>query len=128
MNKLFVVFMVMVGVINFLPVLGVLSAARIADAYDVVVTGNDMEILLRHRALLFGIVGGFIFYSLYNPAMQGAAMTLAGISMIGFLLLVIMVGGHNAAINRIMLADVVGIACLAGAIVIKYFVAAGGAE
>ncbi len=126
MNKVFVLLMVMVGVINFLPVLGVLSAERIAGAYDVEIAGKDMEILLRHRALLFGIVGGFVFYSLYNPAMQGAALTLAGISMLGFLVILFSVGGHNAALNRIMLADVVGIACLAGAVAIKYFAAAGG--
>ena len=122
MNKLFILLVVIVGIINFLPLLGILSAERIAAAYDVEVAGSDMEILLRHRSLLFGIVGGFVFYSLYNPAMQGAALTLAGVSMVGFLVLVFVVGGHNAALNRIMLADVVGIACLVGAVVIKYFV------
>ena len=125
MNKLYILLVVAVGIINFLPVLGVLSAERIAGAYDVEVAGNDMEILLRHRALLFGIVGGFVFYSLFNPAMQGAALTLAGISMVGFLVLVFMVGGHNAALQRIMLADVAGIACLAGAIAIKVFAQGG---
>lgn len=119
MNKLYILLVVSVGIINFLPVLGVLSAERIATAYDVEVAGSDMEILLRHRALLFGIVGGFVFYSLFNPAMQGAALTLAGISMVGFLVLVFVVGEQNAALNRILLADVAGIVCLAGAIAIK---------
>ena len=126
MSKLLILLMALVGLINFLPVLGVLSADRIAAAYDVEVVGSDMEILLRHRALLFGIVGGFVFYSLYNPAMQGAALTLAGVSMVGFLVLVFAVGGHNAALNRIVMADVVGIACLAGAVLLKYFVMPGG--
>ena len=125
MNKLLFLLMLLVGVINFLPVLGVLSADRIAAAYDVEVVGSDMEILLRHRALLFGIVGGFVLYSLYNPALQGAALTLAGISMVGFLVLVFSVGGHNAALNRIVIADVAGIACLAGAVLLKYFIIPG---
>jgi hypothetical protein len=120
MSKVLALLLIIVGLINFLPVLGVLSAERLTQAYSTPILGSDLEILMRHRALLFGIVGGFVLFSVFSPAYQGAAMTLAGISMLGFLLLVFQVGGHNAAIHKVMLFDVAGLVCLAAALVVKY--------
>ena len=62
------ILLVIAGLINFLPVIGILSAGRIAGAYDVEVEGPDLELLLRHRALLFGLVGGFLLASVVVPA------------------------------------------------------------
>jgi hypothetical protein len=43
--------------INFLPVTGALSGKRIQALYGVAVEDSNSEILMRHRAVLFGIVG-----------------------------------------------------------------------
>ena len=112
--------LIVVGLINFLPILGVLSADRLSQAYNTPITSPDLEILMRHRALLFGIVGGFVLYAVFVPAYQGAAMLMAGVSMFGFLLLVWQVGGYNTALRKVMLVDVVGILCLAATTVLKY--------
>ena len=46
------------GLINLAPAIGVLSAARIERLYGLSVSGQpDLEILLRHRAALFGLLG-----------------------------------------------------------------------
>jgi hypothetical protein len=113
------VLLFLVGAINFLPVLGVLSGARIAQTYSVAVAGNDLEILLRHRALLFGVIGGFVFYSLFVPVMQWPAMVMAGISMVGFLVLMWQVGGYNESLTKVMWVDVVGIVLLFAAVLLK---------
>lgn len=109
-----------VGVINFLPVLGVLSAARLSQAYAIELDGNDLVILLRHRALLFGIIGGFILYSVFVPGYQAAAMVMAALSMLGYIFLLWQEGGYNASLHKVMLVDIVGILCLAAAAVLKY--------
>jgi hypothetical protein len=109
-----------VGVINFLPVLGVLSAARLSQAYAIELDGNDLVILMRHRALLFGIVGGFILYSAFVPGYQAAAMVMAALSMLGYIFLLWQEGGYNASLHRIMLVDIAGIICLAAAAVLKF--------
>ena len=119
MPKAISILLFVVGVINFLPVMGVLSASRLAEAYSIQLLGNDLVILMRHRALLFGIVGGFVLYSVFVPAMQPAAMVMAGISMAGFLFFLWQEGGYNAALHKVMIADIVGIACLAGAVILK---------
>ena len=102
----------LVALINLLPVFGVLSAERLADGYGVEIASAELEILLRHRALLFGIVGGFVLASLWLPAYRGAALLLAGISMVGFLLLAAQVGAYGPALGRVVRADIVGVLAL----------------
>ncbi len=121
MSKAFLVLLFLVGLINFLPVLGALSAERLAQAYSIEVVGSDLEILLRHRALLFGIVGGFILVSVFIPVYQGAAMIIGAVSMVGFLVLALQVGDYNAALQKVLWIDVGGIVLLAAAAVLKVF-------
>ena len=119
MSKVIGFCLVIVGLINFLPVIAVVSAQRLESAYDVALSSNDLIILMRHRALLFGLLGGFILFSVYSPSYQSAAMLMAGISMVGFAVLAHSVGGFNAAMNKVLVADYVGIVFLIIAVVLK---------
>ncbi len=124
MSKLVSILLIVVGVINFLPVFAVLSATNLEQAYSVELANNDLIILMRHRALLFGIIGGFILFSVFAPSYQTPAMIMAAVSMIGFLYLAWTVGGYNDAISQIAMIDSAGIVCLALAAILK-FVAIG---
>ncbi len=108
-----------VALINLLPVLGLLSAERLAQGYGITITDNDLHILLRHRALMFGIIGGFMIYALFVPAAQVAAMVMAGISMVGFLVLALTLGPYNDALRTVVVVDIVGIVALAIAAVLR---------
>ncbi|MDJ0879022.1 MAG: hypothetical protein QNI86_10450 [Halieaceae bacterium] len=119
MEKTITVLLILVGLINFLPVAGVLSADRIASAYMVEVAGPDLEILLRHRALLFGALGGFILYAAFTPMLQWPAMILAAVSMIGFLVLVWSVGNSNTSLIVVAMVDLVGIVLLLATVTLK---------
>jgi hypothetical protein len=120
MNTTISILLIIVGVINFLPVIGVLSAEKLHGAYSVELMGNDIIILMRHRALLFGLVGGFILYSVFKPSYQSAAMVMAAISMLGFLYFVWAAGDYNASIAKIAIIDLAGIVCLVIASALKY--------
>ena len=120
MNKAIMLLLIIVGLINFLPVLGVISSNNISQAYSVALGSNDLVILLRHRALLFGIVGGFILYSAFVPQYQVAAMVMAAISMIGFLIIMWSVGGYNSSLLKVAIIDMVGIGLLVAAAILKY--------
>ena len=109
----------LVGLINVLPVIGMLGADRLQSAYGIALDSPELEILLRHRALLFGLIGGFVLVSLRLPQYQGAALTLAGCSMAGFLLLALTVGSSGESLRGILVADVLGLAALAIATVLK---------
>jgi hypothetical protein len=120
MNKVIPVLLFIVGVINFLPVVGALSAEKLSQAYSIDLVNNNLVILMRHRALLFGVVGGFILYSVFVPMYQGAAMVMAAITMTGYLYFVWAVGGFNDSIFRVAMIDVVGLVCLVLAAALKY--------
>jgi hypothetical protein len=120
MNKMVMALLIVVGLINFLPVIGVISATKITQAYSVELAGNDLAILLRHRALLFGIVGGFILYSVFVPQYQVAAMIMAAISMVGYLCVMWSEGGYNSSLIKVAIVDMVGVGLLVTAAVLKY--------
>jgi uncharacterized membrane protein len=120
MSKGITICLIIVGLINFIPVAGILSAQRLEGAYGIALSSNDMIILMRHRALLFGVLGGFILFSAFASSYQGAAMIMAGISMVGFAVLVHSVGGFNVSINKVLIVDYVGIVFLVAAAFLKY--------
>jgi hypothetical protein len=124
MGKAITFCLVVVGLINFAPVVGVISAQKLESAYSVTFAGNDLAILMRHRALLFGILGAFILYSAFVPFYQPAAMIMGGVSMVGFALLVLVVGGYNEAVGKVLFIDILGILFLLAAVVLKYVVKA----
>jgi hypothetical protein len=45
------------GVVNLLPAIGAFSAERLQSLYGVVIDDPNLGILMRHRAVLFAIVG-----------------------------------------------------------------------
>lgn len=121
MSKILFMLLIIIGIINFLPVLGLLSVGRLESAYGVEILSHDLAILMRHRALLFGLIGGFVIYSAFNPVYRSPALFLAGLSMIGFVILAHMTGEFNQNIKKIVLVDYVGIVILGVAIVIRFF-------
>ena len=119
MNKLLITSLIVVGIINLLPALGVVSAEAQERSYRVTLASNDLAILMRHRALLFGLIGGFVLVSAFVSMYQLPAMVMAGVSMVGFVLLAYSVGDYNPAIHKVMIVDYIGIAALTIAIVVK---------
>lgn len=105
------------GLLNFAPVVGVSSAARLASAYGVTIGSPDLEILLRHRAVLLGIVGAILIVSAFHPPLRGPAIVAGLASMVSFVVLVLAVGDHGQPVRRVATADGVGAIILtAGAI------------
>jgi hypothetical protein len=68
---------------------------------------------MRHRAVLFGMLGAFLIYAAFRPGVQLAALIAGAVSVISFLVIAGMVGGYNTAIARVVTADVVAVVCLA---------------
>lgn len=120
MNKAVTICLVAVGLINLIPVVGVFSASNLESAYAISLVSNDLIILMRHRALLFGVIGGFILYSAFDRFFQSAAMIMAAVSMLGYVALVVLVGGYNSSIFKVLIVDVVGLGVLFLGVILKY--------
>ncbi|MEZ5503477.1 MAG: hypothetical protein R3E50_12800 [Halioglobus sp.] len=123
MEKAIACCLVAVGLINLAPAIGVISAQKLESAYSIMLAGNDLALLMRHRALLFGILGAFIIFSAFNAVYQPAAMIMGGVSMVGFAWLALGTGGYNEAVGKVLLVDILGTVLLLAAVILKYLVA-----
>ena len=94
------------GVAHLLPLSGLLSSARLAALYDVAIPDKNLEILLRHRAVLFGILGLFLIYAAFNSAVQLGALIAAFVSLSSFLGLAWTVGEYNQALRKVVFVDI----------------------
>lgn len=104
--------LLVVGVIHLLPVTGVVSAERLAALYGVAVDDPNLAILLRHRAVLFGLLGALLVAAAFLPALQPAAFVAGFASVLSFLWLAWATGSYNPLIGRVVVADVVAFGCL----------------
>jgi hypothetical protein len=104
--------LVVVAVIHLLPVSGVLGSERLAALYGLSIDEPNIAILMRHRAVLFGLLGLFLLFAAFRPPLQTAAFIAGFVSVVSFLWLAWSVGGYNAQVARVFIADVVALACL----------------
>ena len=112
MGRVLSVCLLVIGVIHLLPLAGVVGASRLSALYGIPVTEPNLELLLRHRAVLFGVIGGLCIAAAFRPALQGVALVVAATSVVSFLLLARAVGGYNAQVGRVVTADWVALAAL----------------
>lgn len=112
MRQLISAMLIVVGVVHLLPVTGVLGASQLRSLYGIPIEDANLEILMRHRAVLFGLLGVFMVYSAFTPSLQRAALLAGFASVLSFLFLAGSIGGYNAAIARVVTVDVVALACL----------------
>ena len=117
--------MLVVAIIHLVPITGFFGAARLSALYGIDVDSPDLEILMRHRAVLFGILGAFFAYAAFVPELQPIAFVAAAASLATFFYLAVAVGNYDAPIRKIVIGDVVAIICLAGAVVLRVFANAG---
>ena len=114
------------GLIHLLPLSGVLGTERLAALYGGSFNEPNLAILMRHRAVLFGLIGSFLLLAAFKPALQTIALVGGMISVASFLYLAWAVGGYNAQISRVFLVDVVILICLVvGAIAHVYMLRKG---
>ena len=107
------------GAINFYPLIGVISADQLVTLYGVPLENNDLIILMRHRAVLFGLLGAFIIYAAFRDSIQIIACIAGLISMLTFIVIAYAVGDFGTLFNKIIIADVVGSVALIAVILIR---------
>ena len=110
--------LIIAGVAHLLPLAGVLGAERLSGMYGVPIAGHDIEILMRHRAVLFGLLGLFLAGAAFQPEWRGPAFVAGGASMASFIWLAWTVGGVNDAVRRIVFIDAAVLVVLLAAAVL----------
>ena len=105
--------LLLVAIIHALPLMGVVSGSRVAALYGVTVQDPNLEILLRHRAVLFGLLAAFLAYAAFNRHLHSLALVGGAVSVLAFLALALSVGGYNASLATVVKADVLAAVLLA---------------
>jgi hypothetical protein len=104
--------LLLVALIHALPVAGVVSAARLSSLYGIAVQERNLEILLRHRAVMFGLLAGFLAYAAFHRHLHSLALVAAAVSVVAFLALAFSVGNYNPALSTVGKADLLALGLL----------------
>ncbi len=113
MRSLISLMLIITGIIHLLPLSGVLGVERLSVIYGMAFSDPNLVILMRHRAVLFGLLGLFFIAAAFKPAWQPLAFVAGFTSVVSFLWLAWSVGGYNAQLGRVVIADIVALGCLA---------------
>jgi hypothetical protein len=106
MRRVVTALFVVVALVNLLPVSGVLGAARLEALYGMPFEDAGLLLLMRHRAVLFGLVGGLLLAAALRPALRPTAATIGLGSMLSFVVLALPPGAYGAALQRVFWVDV----------------------
>jgi len=117
-NRVVAGLFVFAAVANLLPVLGALGAERLEGAYGVAIADPNLEVLMRHRALLFGVVGGLLLAAAWRPALRGLAGAAGLFSMLSFIAVVWIVGEANDELRTVAIVDAVAALALAAGLLL----------
>ena len=104
---------IIVGIIHLLPVSGVLGNRQLETLYGLSFSDPNLSILMRHRAVLFGLLGLFLCLAALQPQYQPIAFIAGFVSVGSFVGLAWSVGDYNAQVARVVRADIIALVCLA---------------
>ena len=123
MQALSTTLILLAGLVNLLPASGVLSASRLQALYGIAFEDANLLILMRHRAILFGIVGGLLLASAYHAPLRPVAIAAGLVSMLSFVAIAWLVGGANPELRRVVVVDLVASAALLVSALLDHFAA-----
>ena len=113
MEIIFRITLFLAGVINFIPSSLAFLPKKINASYGINVTDGNLELLLRHRAVLLGIIGGLMIFSAISKRYYDLSVIIGSISMVSFVILYHNIGTINDELKKVMLFDVAAIVILA---------------
>ncbi len=105
--------MLMVALAHAAPALAFFNADLLQVLYGLAAVDANLEVLLRHRALLFGIVAAVLALGAFVSAYRALALAVGWVSVVSFLYLAVFTDGINAALNRVAMIDMGLAVCLA---------------
>ncbi len=109
------------SIIHFLPTIGVTGSASLQNLYGVIIQEKNELLMMRHRAVMFGIIGGILGLAIVRKPLRKFAYLAGLMSMFSYLILVTDEGiqTFTPQIQRVFWIDVIGVAWLGGAAVLS---------
>jgi len=110
----------LLALIHLAPVLGVAGGDVLQRLYGVRAEGPDLQLLLRHRAVLFGMAGAIMVLALFNPGYRSIALAVGWLNVLSFIVLAAQIGQINEALVRVLRVDYFAVVLLAGLTAIRF--------
>jgi hypothetical protein len=104
--------LIVAGLIHLIPISGVVGAGVLSRLYGVPIDDPSLVVLMRHRAVMFGLLGAMLMGAAWRPDWQWAAVVAGLISAASFITLAWHTGGYNDAVARVVMVDWVAVAAL----------------
>ena len=98
--------LLLAALVHLLPLVGVLGAAQLSTLSGISIHDPNLEMLMRHRAVLFGLLAAFLAYAACHRHLHGLALMAAAFSVVSFLLLALDTAHYNTAIATVVKVDV----------------------
>jgi hypothetical protein len=105
---------ILAGLINLTPVVGMMGGRSLTRLYGVTFTEPTL-LLMRHRAVLFGLVGGLLIAAAFDLALRVAATLVGLVSMLAFVALMRTPDRVGRALRTVFIVDCAGSVALAAA-------------
>ena len=104
--------LLLVAAMHALPLVGVLGASKLSSLYGIEVQEPNLEILLRHRAVLFGLLAALLTYCAFQPQLHRLGLVAAFVSVATFLAFAQIVGGYNSSLATVVRVDIIALVLL----------------
>jgi hypothetical protein len=106
------VVLLLLAAIHILPLAGVLGADKLTSLYAIDAREPNLDILLRHRAVLFGLLAALLVCAAFKPGLHRLALIAATVSVLSFVVIAQWVGGYNAALSTVVRVDLIALGLL----------------
>lgn len=124
LENLYRLILLITGLVHLLPFSFLFFTEQLQKNYGVDISDANLQLLLRHRAIFFGLIGAGLIFSAIKKSFYGWASTIGLISMVSFIVLFYEIGGINHQLRSVMLIDVfVSIALFLTAVVYHFIYA-----
>jgi hypothetical protein len=104
--------------IHLVPLVGLLGPAQLTSLYGLDFSDPSLEILMRHRAVLFGLLGALLLAAAFVPRLRTLALVGGFASVLSFFALAYGIPGGNAQVMRVAAVDWIAFGCLVAAAVL----------
>lgn len=119
-EKAITLLLLVLALIHLIPLTGFVGSSELESLYGIAIDSAELEILLRHRAVLFGILGGIFILAAFVAHYRALAFAIAATSILPFFYLLREQEAYNEAIYRIALGDTVALLSLLLAVGLSY--------
>ena len=113
------VVLIAAGLVHLLPAVGVLGAQRLNALYGVAIADPALLLLMRHRAVLFGLVGALMLQAAVAPPLQVWALAAGLLSTLSFVALAAQADALAPPLRTVMWVDIALAAALALALLLR---------